>query len=194
MYRRLEVVNQWLEWLGLTQRSNLELMRARLAGDFPVGPLDKFSSVLEPVKGYVRHGHKYTSLSPFNHLVDSIPPESEPARKFRSAVDAYLASDKKNSRPLREQLTSWKDAAQNVQPMMRANSLLAGDVPVAEGVKALSEAGIQALDYLESGKTIPVDWKAGNSAMLSKYNNKRVGEFMLIQIASAVDKLVSAVK
>ncbi len=36
MYTRLESTNRWLEWLGLTQRSNLELMRERLAGDMPV--------------------------------------------------------------------------------------------------------------------------------------------------------------
>ncbi len=61
MYARLESTNRWLEWLGLTQRSNLELMRQRLAAGAPYQPLDRFASVLEPVKGYARHAEKYTN-------------------------------------------------------------------------------------------------------------------------------------
>ena len=92
MYARLESINRWLEWLGLTERSNLELMRMRLAGNMPVGPLDAFASILEPVKGYERHREPYGALTPFNRLVDAIPPESDAARAFGFAVDAYLAA------------------------------------------------------------------------------------------------------
>ena len=63
MYARLRLVNHWLEWLGLRQQSNLELMRMRLAGAFPVGPLDVFASLLEPVRGYARHSEDYTIFS-----------------------------------------------------------------------------------------------------------------------------------
>ena len=76
MYARLDSTDRWLEWLGLTQRSNLELMRERLAGGMPVGPLDAFAAILEPVKGYERHRAPYGASTPFNHLVDAIPPES----------------------------------------------------------------------------------------------------------------------
>src|SRR5579863_8734814 len=51
MYDRLESVNFWLEWLGLTQRSNLELMLRRLAEpDVDLTPLRRFASAFEPVK------------------------------------------------------------------------------------------------------------------------------------------------
>src|ERR1700733_12950612 len=93
MYDRLENVDFWLEWLGLTQRSNLELMLRRLAGpDTDLTPLHVFASALEPVKGYERHRNHYGASSAFNRLVDAIPPESDAAREFRNAVDRYLAT------------------------------------------------------------------------------------------------------
>ncbi len=90
MYQRLVAVNRWLEWLGLTQRSNLELMRQRLAGPAPYGPLDIFDSILELVKGYSRHAERNSSATPLNGLADATPPESEAARIFREAVQSLL--------------------------------------------------------------------------------------------------------
>ena len=69
MYRRLEATNHWLEWLGLTQRSNLALMRQRLAGPYPHQPLDALATLIEPVKGYTRHNERYGIFTPLNRLV-----------------------------------------------------------------------------------------------------------------------------
>ncbi len=195
MYERLAVTNHWLEWLGLTQRSNLELMRQRLAGDFPVGPLDEFSSVLEPVKGYLRHQHHFTSVSPFNHLVDSISPESEDARRFRQAVETFLSSERSpsNAQHLREQLERWQNAAAQVRPMLSANSILTENLPVADGLSTLCETGLQAISYIDGSKPVPSDWKSDRSKLVAKYNGKRVGD-LLIQIAPGIENLVSAVK
>jgi hexosaminidase len=195
MYQRLDVVNRWLEWLGLQQRSNLELMRQRLAGDAAVGSLDTFSTVLEPVKGYVRHRHKYTSFSPFNHLVDSIPPESEQARRFRVAVDQYLAMDKstRSSANLRATLSDWANAAQRIRPLLQSNSLLTEDLPVDDAVTTLCAAALDALKYLDSATPPPANWKQSQASNVAQYDNKPVGDFV-IPIASAVHSLVNAVQ
>src|SRR5207248_11277684 len=120
------LANRWLEWLGLTQRSNLALMRQRLAGSMPPQPLDRVASVLEPVKGYARHAERYTILTPLNHLVDSLAPESDAAREFRDAVDQYLASptDQRNSAELRKQPTAWDANAVRVSPSLHSSTLL----------------------------------------------------------------------
>ncbi|MGD0579979.1 MAG: family 20 glycosylhydrolase, partial [Bryobacteraceae bacterium] len=122
MYRRMGVINTWLEWLDLRQRSGLRLMRARLAGTAPTHPLEVFASILEPVKGYKRIEDKsknYNSLTPFNRLVDSIPPESDTAREFRNTVDVYLAGGPDSQRTeaaLRSQLQRWSDNVPAVLP------------------------------------------------------------------------------
>jgi len=195
MYARLEPTNRWLEWSGLTQRSNLELMRQRLAGLMPYQALDEFASVLEPIKGYARHAKGYTSFTPFNRLVDSIPPESDAAREFRDAVDAYLAApeDHRDSRQLRQHLTEWASAVRQVRPMLQANSLLTEDVPVADSLASLCEIAQRALDYLDRG---PSDKAAENwkqQALRDVQKDSMAQADMLIQIAPGVQKLVEAV-
>jgi hexosaminidase len=90
MYSRMKVTSDWLQWLGINHQSNAELMRQRLAGPYPVGPLDVLASLVEPTKGYSRHAQKYGIFSTFNRLEFAIPAESDTAREFRNAVAAYL--------------------------------------------------------------------------------------------------------
>lgn len=196
MYRRLTVTNHWLEWLGLTQRSNLELMHQRLAGEQPVHPLDVFASVLEPVKGYSRHAERYNIFSPFNRLVDSIPPESDAARGFRDAVDQYLAlpKDQRNSLAFRNQLTRWLDNLEEVRPMLQSNSLLTENLDAADALAALCRAGLDALSYLDAASTkiaLP-DWRAQTLASVDAAATRK-GD-LLVAIAPGVRKLVDAVQ
>jgi hexosaminidase len=194
MYRRLAITNHWLEWLGLTQRSNLELMRQRLAGTYPAKPLDEFASVLEPVKGYSRHAEKYSSFTPLNHLVDSIAPESNAARDFRNAVDHYLAGAKQeaDAEALRKELAAWSDNAKAVRPTLESNSLLLEDIPVADSLVRLCQTGQEALSLLNSQSRANSDWKQRNLAAIGDAAKPQAN--MLIQIAPAIQKLVEAVQ
>jgi hexosaminidase len=194
MYRRLEITNQWLEWLGLKQRTNLELMRERLAGASPVKPLDTFASVLEPVKGYSRHAENYTSFTPLNRLVDSIPPESDAAREFRNAVDGYLAGPKEqaDTEALRKKLALWSERTTAVRPTLQTNSLLTEDIPVADSLLRLCQAGQEALSSLGSHNLASLEWKQRSLAAIGDAAKPQAN--MLIQIALAIQKLVEAVQ
>ena len=193
MYARLRLTNRRLEWLGLTQRSGLELMRQRLAGGYSYRPLDTVALILEPVKGYTRHAERYATTTPLNHLVDSIAPESNVAREFRDAVDAYLAApkDQRNSTALRQELTDWTQAAANARPIFQTQTLLAPDLPVLDAITALCKAGQEALTYLESGNPAPAGWKQSSEGAINPYVDKRVGD-ILVQISPGVQKLVDA--
>ncbi|HEY6342667.1 MAG TPA: family 20 glycosylhydrolase [Bryobacteraceae bacterium] len=205
MYARLDRVDQWLEWLGLTQRSELEIMRQRLAGGLPVAPLDAFAALLEPVKGYERHRAPYGATTPFNRLVDAIPPESDASRIFSGAVDRYLAGYPDATGPpaanllpdahnalavlLRAQLAAWSRTAAQVRPLLESNSLLTEDLPVADAVVALCKFGQEALDY--SGSPAPDGWKQRTIDAVkaaSKHNAE-----LLIPFAPSIQKLVEAV-
>ena len=161
MYRRLQATSIWLEWLGMKHRSNLELMRARLAGPYPQRPLDVLASLVEPTKGYSRHAQKYGIFSPLNQLSFAIPSESDTAREFRNAVKEYLA-DKKNGVELQRNLAIWAEAAHDVRPMLTHQSLLMENVPVADGVETLCRVGQEALTYLKRnhGRTRWVEEKS----------------------------------
>lgn len=195
MYRRLEIANAWLEWLGLTQRSNLELMRQRLAGGMPRQPLDDLASLLEPVKGYARHAENYTSSTPLNRLVDSIAPESDQARDFRDAVEQYLAAgpNERNSAALKKQLTEWSENTAAVRPTLQNNSLLTENIGTADALAGLCKTGLEALFYLDSAAGAPpADWKQRNLGAVQDAA-KRHGD-ILLPIAPGVEKLVQAVR
>ncbi len=186
MYDRLESVNFWLEWLGLTQRSNLDLMLRRLAGpDADLAPLHIFASALEPVKGYERHRNHYGASSAFNRLVDAIPPESDVARKFNDAVDRGPVE----AGQLRKQLDAWLKTASEVRPLLESNSLLTEDLPVADGLAALCRVGDEALNYMNA--KAPADWKQHSAAVLKEATTHHAG--LLIAIGPAIQKLVNAV-
>lgn len=197
MYARLQPTNYWLEWLGLKQRSNLELMRQRLSGTSPHELLDRFVSILEPVKGYARHAGNNATNTPLNRLVDSIPPESDAAREFRNAVDEFLAmpAQQRDSKKLREHLADWAEAARNVRPLLESNSLLTENLPVADSVIAQCQIGTEALlalDPATQGTNAPdAAWKQ-RAAAAAKDGVTRKGD-VLIQIAPAIEKLVDAV-
>lgn len=189
MYSRLEAANRWLEWLGLTQRSNLELMRERLAGAMPIGPLDAFAALLEPVKGYERHRSPYGAETPFNHLADAIPPESDAARAFANAVDVYLGSPSADgATALRAMLTAWKRAADDVRPMLGGNSLLLEDAPVADDVATLCRIGLEALGYRSA--PAPQGWKQAALSAIKEASQHTAN--LLIPLAPPVQKLVEA--
>jgi hexosaminidase len=193
MYRRLYVVNNWLQWTGLRQRTALVLMRQRLSGSAPYQPLDTFASVLEPVKGYSRHAEKYSILSPFNHLVDAIPPESDAAREFREQVDRYLASpnDTALRSTLRGELEQWSYAALAVRRMAERNGILQEDTTAIDALGKLSQTGLEALAISDTPPSKLADWKQNAEASITPYVNKRVGD-LLIPIAPAIEKLVQA--
>ena len=195
MYRRLYAVNRWLEWLGLTQRSNLELMRQRLAGPMPPQPLDVVASVLEPVKGYSRHAENYTIMTPLNTLVDSIPPESNAARKFGEDVDAFLASGTHTvsaAAPLRLELESWRASAEQTLAISESSALLYKDRPAIQAVELLSQSALGALSYLDGTATASPGWKQAAESAISPYVYKRVGD-LVIPIAPPIRKLVETV-
>ncbi len=193
MYRRLEITSEWLEWLGLNHRSNPELMRQRLAGPYPVRPLDVLASLVEPTKGYSRHAERYGIYSVLNRLEFAVPSESDTARKFRNDVDEYLAAprDQRSSANLRERLLDWARAAKDVRPMLENQSVLTENLPLANAVAKLCAVSQEALTYLDGPTLAPADWHKQASVTIKPIVNQRFGD-LLIQIGPGIQKLVDA--
>jgi hexosaminidase len=118
--------------------------------------------------------------------VDATRPESDAAREFTSLVD-QLGSHKSK---IREQLVLWKDNKDKVLPMMQASGLLQEGIPLAEDVAALAAAGLEAMDYIESGSPAPAAWAAEKHALLEQAAKPRAE--LLIMIVPAMRTLVEA--
>ncbi|MGO9270385.1 MAG: beta-N-acetylhexosaminidase [Terriglobia bacterium] len=193
MYSRLMVIDRWLEWLGLTQRSNLRLMRQRLAGTMSDDELERFASVLEPVKDFERQPH-YGTLDPLNKLADAIPPESDTARTFREQADRYLSGPETSAEAasLHADLQAWLVNMPALRRVLSSTSLLVEHLETADALERLCQAGLEALDALSSGKRLSAAWKQKNLSIVQ--DGMKPHAETLIQIAPAIERLVRAVQ
>ncbi|MGB6339123.1 MAG: family 20 glycosylhydrolase, partial [Candidatus Aminicenantaceae bacterium] len=162
MYRRLQILDTKLDWIGLTHRTNYLKMLQRLAGEFPIDPLKVLADIVEPVKYYTRPNTKeYTQMIPLNRLVDAARPESLKAREFRQLVDEMLQSAPrydKNRYLIEAMLKEWRDNHVQLLPLLESSFLLREIMPLSEDVKELAEAGLRATKYLEQGQEPPEEW------------------------------------
>ena len=182
MYRRLEAVSRHLDWLGLTHRSGYPLMLERLAGTSAIEPLKALAAVLEPVKDYARgRARRYTQQTPLNRLVDAVRPESDAAREFRELADRTH---------LRPWLTLWRDNHARLAPTLERSFLLNEVAPLSQDLAALGAAGLEALDYLQSGGRPPDAWLKEQRALLERAQQPRAE--LLIMVVPPIRKLVEA--
>jgi hexosaminidase len=187
MYRRLEVVSRELDGVGVTHHASYPLMLSRLVGMRSPEALETLADVVEPVKVYAREdSREYTSFTPLNRLVDAARPESEKARVFAGMVD-HLSS---NQGMVRKQLLAWRDSREVLLPLLQPSALLEEDIPLAEDLSLVAQAGLEALDYLETGKPAPEPWVKDQLTLLDLAAKPRAE--LLLMIVSPVRKLVEA--
>jgi hexosaminidase len=187
MYARMAVESHRLEFLGLKHRTSYAQMLGRMAGFHDTAGLKTLADVVEPVKEYSRgEAREYTSFTPLNRLVDAARPESDTAREFAGLVDNWRA----NEGQMRKMLQEWSTSASGLVPVMKEYSLLQEDVPVAENLAAVGTAGLEALDYLDSGKPAPQAWVTEKTAMLDRAWRPQAE--LLLMVVPPVRKLVEA--
>jgi hexosaminidase len=199
MYARLDVISQRLDWVGLTHRSEPRRMLRRIAG--PATPeefaaLKTLAEVLEPVKDYTRgESTNYQALTttPLNHMVDIVPPESDVARRFSDAVNAFIGGscrDANAAAPLRAELTKWRDNDAALQSLAQKSSFVKEVAPSSQDLSAVATIGLAALDAITKGTPLGDDAKAQATATIAAAS-KGKAQLLLIP-APTVQKLVDA--
>jgi hexosaminidase len=195
MYRRLDYVSRWLDWLGLTHNSSYEPMLRRIAGSNDISALRTLTDVVEPVKDYTREESaavEATSFSPLNRVVDAARPESETGRHFADLVDAMIEgrTNPEAKQEVRKSLTEWRDNQTKLEPMESQLFLLKEIVPLSQDLSALATAGLQALDYIDRGERAPNAWATQQFALLEQTQKPKAQ--LLLMLVPSVQKLVEA--
>ncbi len=193
MYRRLSIVDLELEELGLTQDKNQEMMLRRLAGQGDIGPLHVLAAVTEPAKNYSRsqQGITYTTLSPLTKFIDACQPESLRARRFGAEADRFLETkDPVLASGLAAALRRWKANHPAVLELVAASPALADVETLSLALAAVSETGLEALDFLTSGKTPDKGWVDAKKQLLAEAAKPKAGGELAV--IPAVQKLVDA--
>ena len=167
MYARLEMVSRGLEWTGVQHRSAVQPMLDRIAGGPAPAALGVLARVSEAlgIEGRRNLGEN-ASLVPLNRFVDAAPPESERARRLEATVQSVGANT--DAVPeLRAAFTQWASAGEELRSITR-NPLLTEILPLADHLSSTGRIGLQALEFLESGKPIPAGWVAEQNRELDQ--------------------------
>jgi hexosaminidase len=194
MYRRLSVIGQQLEELGLTHEKNYGMLLRRLAGSENAGPLRTLTSIVEPVKEYRRYQMRpQTMLSPLTGLVDAARPDSEAARQFAANVDAFLSDAPRFAlyrQNIDHTLAEWRTAGLALGPMIDRSPALREARPLANDLLAIADVGSEALSHLSAGDAATAEWRDAQLAKLDKAATPKAAlEFVVVR---SVRKLVIA--
>ena len=167
MYRRLDMVSVWLEQTGLQHLSSTNRMLRQISGTEELGPLATIGKIASPEGVGTReemnhHGAPNTQLIPLVKLVDAVVPDPPYRRQFAALVDELL-SDAPRFAAGSEELTR---AFQQWREMAPGFAVLAAKAPVLDNgssrvvqLQKLGSAGLEALQFLQSGKSAPAEWK-----------------------------------
>jgi len=193
MYFRLQAVSEDLDFLGLTHHTGYRLGLERLRGGADIQALRALADVLEPLKGYARpQAMHYETSTPLNRLVDVVHPESDTGREFAVLAQRILnkTATPEEVEATRKHLNVWRDNDQQLGPLLQNNALLQEAIPLSRNLTTIAAAGLQALDYLNSGGHAPAAWRQQELDAL-KQTQKPQAE-LLNMIAPSVQKLVEA--
>jgi hexosaminidase len=191
MYRRLAVLSRNLEWLGLQHVSGSRRMLGRIAGDdMPPQLLDTLAAAVEPVKEYDREKTQvYDAEAPLNHLVDSVPPESDQAR-YINGIAQRAVHDPSARAELRAVFLKWRDNDAQMEPYLATSMLRKPLVPLSQNLSELGALGLEALDAIESSRSITVEQRKAQLAKVEDCASHHAEMFLVI--TPAVRTLVEA--
>jgi hexosaminidase len=195
MYSRMAIVEEKLQYYGVEPHVTSERMMERMTGDPNPSALRMLASVVEPPKRYARGGlRRYTSLTPLNHLVDAVPPESSTSRDFNEICTHISAGAATPAewQQAREWLTTWRDNDANLEPLLTKSDLTAELIPVSQSLHKVAEVGLQTLDALEKGTTIPAETQTQNLATVTEAEKPQ--GVLLLMVARSIELLVKAAK
>ncbi len=170
MYRRLAAESLRLEAFGLTHISHEEVSLRQLAGTQPIGPLQIFASVLEPVTFGDQAGVQHPNqLTPLNQFVDALPPDPPSRHNFELLMRTYLqdpATRKQEALELTANFNSWIAAEPGILRLLNGSPQLAQAKLRAQQLTELGTLGIEAVSHLSSGFPAAAGWKAQKLAVL----------------------------
>jgi hypothetical protein len=95
-----------------------------------------------------------------------------------------------NRDAVRKQLIAWRDSRENLLPILQQSALLEEDIPLEEDLSAVAKAGLEALDYLDSGDAAPKAWVKEQTVLLNLAAKPHAE--LLLMIVEPVRKLVAA--
>jgi hexosaminidase len=180
MYRRLAIVNQRLEEVGLRQTANRQAMLRRFAGETATSEmLNRLTHLVRSIEP-LRPGQRsraqpgVTQFTPYTSLADCAAPESDASRQFGEAVHALLfentPSAQSDSAAVRALITAWQDTgayliahADDASPRVANEASL-----VAHALADASDVSLAAIQKWQTRSSGDAAWRESAFAHLEQ--------------------------
>lgn len=199
MYRRLALLSLKLVYYGLDSRADENMRLQRMSASPESVPLEVLASAVQPPQGYLRYklegnGGSYNTLTPLNRLVDTVPPESETARKFHGIVEQIVGRKATPEEWLqaRQWLTLWRDNDAQLRPILVQSALTKELVPISRDLNQVATIGLQALGDLENNRAVRAEERQRNIDAVKAAEQPRA--VLQNMVAPSVELLVQATK
>ena len=149
MYRRLWMMDDRLEELGLKHRKHTEILLANLTGDADCENLHSFIGALQEDRFFNRmviYDPVLYTTTPLNRVVDASPAESRAACEFSWDVDLWIETgDMVVLERVKATLEAWSSMEQSVAPCVEASGVLKEVSPHLENLSRLAETCLEVL-------------------------------------------------
>ncbi len=176
MYRRLDAVSVWLEQTGLQHLTSTNRMLRQIAGTQELGPLATLGKIASPEgvstrEESTRKGTASTQLTPLVKLTDAVVPDPPYRRQFAAQVSALLSDAPKfeaNSEQFASMFRAWRDMGPDFADLAASAPVLNDASNRVQQLQKLGSAGLEALQYLKSGKSATSQWKDAQLALIKQ--------------------------
>ena len=193
MYRRLDVINLYLEGVGTTQIKNKGMLMRRLANGYNTAVLEVLVDVIEPLKRYERNqgDTMYSVFSPYTKIADVATPDQKVAREFRNAVSTYcISKDKTKQAAIIEKLNLWKKNDSAFKQLIKQSPVLQEAAILSTNLALIATIGLEAVHYIATKTSPPPSWKEHSMGVTKKATQQ--GGRCDLQVVTAIDQLVVA--
>jgi hexosaminidase len=193
MYRREAVFSQKLNYYGIDLTGITREMLGRMSGEPDPVALEVFATALQPPVGYRRESMAvYDALTPLNHLVDAVPPESEKARVFGDLTKQIVSGQatEQQWQQARQWLEVWRNNDVQLQSLLHESSLTLELIPVSQSLHQVAVIGLQALDNLQSHRAVSTESRQKDLRLLKSAEQPQA--VLIDVVATSVELLVKA--
>jgi hexosaminidase len=195
LYRRLGIVSDELEELGISTRSHTARMLSRLVPGLDPRPLEVLLDVASPTSLGMHRFASQTLMQyiPLTTLSDAAVPDPAAGREVAADVRALLGDTPRYGAyrvELERTFRAWRDAEPAIAALAQRSPLVNEALPVAHDLADLGQAGLEAIVYLEAGAVAPQAWVADRTALLARVAQPKAN--LRLAVVPALRDLIAA--
>jgi len=191
MYRRLDVMSDYLSRLGIKHQTGYQEMLQDISEGKPIDNLKVLTDILEEVKNHDRLlDPQLTTLLPLNEVVDAVQPESYTAYHFNKMISEFMKdpTHATYAEEIKKALVRYRDNDRLFTATYTGNIRIEKIFPVSANVRELCTIGLLAIERIQQGKKLSADDKKAVLETIHKFAEPQ--QSVMIAIVPGITQLI----